>query len=113
MSHALELEGSLKFIYYILYILTYEFFDIHSSRDCFDANKLKRNTCPKSGKSKMPKSETNPNAVLKEVNDNFIKLDGDDIKTSNKIIKIFVEEILMSAMRQEDPLFQIMYSVSE
>ena len=60
----------------------------------------------------MPKSETNPNAVLKEVN-NFIKLDGDDIKTSNKIIKIFVEEILMSAMRQEDPLFQIMYSVSE
>ena len=60
----------------------------------------------------MPKSETNPNAVLKDINDKMIKLDGNDIKNSNKIIKRFVEEILMSAMRQEDPLFEIMYSVS-
>ena len=60
----------------------------------------------------MPKSVTNPNAVLKDINDKMIKLDGKDIKNSNKIIKKFVEEILMCAMRQEDPLFNIMYSVS-
>ena len=74
---------------------------------------MNRNTCPKPGKlTKMPKSVTNPNAVLKDINDKMIKLDGKDIKNSNKIIKRFVEEILMSAMRQEDPLFKIMYSVS-
>ena len=61
----------------------------------------------------MPRSETNPNAVLKEINDKFIKLDGEDIKTSNIIIKKFIEQVLMKSMGDQDSLFKVLYSVSK
>ena len=61
----------------------------------------------------MPRSETNPNAVLKEINDKFIKLDGEDIKTSNRIIKKFIEPVLMKSMGDQDSLFKVLYSVSK
>ena len=60
----------------------------------------------------MPRSEKNPNAVLKEINDRFIKLDGEDIKTSNIIIKKFIEQVLMKSMGDHDSLFKVLYSVS-
>ena len=61
----------------------------------------------------MARSERNPNAVLKEINDKFIKLDGEDIKTSNRIIKKFIEPVLMKSMGDQDSLFKVLYSVSK
>ena len=68
--------------------------------------------CPTPKRSKMPRSETNPNAVLKEINDKFIRLHGQDVKESNTIIEKFIKDVLIKAMRKEDSLFNVLYSVS-
>jgi hypothetical protein len=36
----------------------------------------------------MPRSETNPNAVLKEINDEFIQLREHQISEANKLVKL-------------------------
>ena len=56
------------------------------------------------------KGEKNPNAVLKYIQDNFIKMDGNDVKQSNVIIEKFIRPVLMKAMCDSDDLFKVLYS---
>ena len=66
-----------------------------------------------SKKSKMSnKGEKNPNAVLKYIQDKYIKMDGNDVKQSNVIIEKFIRPVLMKAMCDSDDLFKVLYSVS-
>ena len=66
-----------------------------------------------SRKSKMSnKGQKNPNAVLKYIQDKYIKMDDNDRRQSNVIIEKFIRPVLMKAMCDSDDLFKVLCSVS-
>jgi len=60
-------------------------------------------------KTKQSREDTNPNAVLKQITANNIKMNPANISKSNKIVEQFVRYKLMNTMKEVDQLFKIMY----
>jgi len=58
------------------------------------------------------RGDTNPNAVLKWINDNCIKMEPTETKEARKVIDTFIRQVVIDKMKETDSLFRAMYSVS-
>ncbi len=65
-----------------------------------------------SASSKKPsRGETNPNAVLKEIEAKIIKMDDGERKKANLIMERFIRDKFVSTMKKMDSLFSVVYRV--
>ena len=50
-------------------------------------------------------------SVLREINDEYIKLNEDDIHKSNRLLE-FVKHEIIDALKENDSLFNVLFKVS-
>ena len=55
--------------------------------------------------------DTNPNAVLKQIATNYVKIDPVALSKAKKIVEQFIRKKLIDAMKEVDSLFKIMFRV--
>ena len=53
--------------------------------------------------------DTNPNAVLKQIATNYVKIDPAALRKAKKIVEQFIRKKLIDAMKEVDLLFKVMF----
>ena len=57
----------------------------------------------------LQKMDTNPNAVLKQIATNYVKIDPVALSKAKKIVEQFIRKKLIDAMKEVDLLFKVMF----